>query len=159
MQPRTEVMELATLLPLIEEVLARGGEFELHPRGQSMLPAIREGRDTVMLAQATPPYGRGDLLLYRRTSGAFVLHRVVRVERDGTLSMRGDNQFAVERGIREEQVIAAVKRYYRAGREIRTDSLRSRFYRLRRTLSYPFRRVAHAIWRRIKRLFQGERNG
>ena len=83
MQQKTETMELSLLLPLIEEVLAQGGEFELHPRGKSMLPAIREGRDTVMLSRATPPYTRGDLLLYRRTNGTFVLHRVVRVEKDG----------------------------------------------------------------------------
>ena len=124
-----------------------------------MLPAIREGRDTVMLSRAVPPYARGDLLLYRRTNGVLVLHRVVRVETDGTLTMRGDNQLASERGIREEQVIAAVKRYFRNGREIRTDSLRGRLYRFRRTVGYPFRRLAHAIGWRCKRIFQGGRNG
>ena len=159
MQPKTETMELALLLPLIEEVLAHGGEFELHPRGQSMLPTIKEGRDRVMLSPAAPPYARGDLLLYRRKNGVFVLHRVVKVEKDGTLTMRGDNQFALERGIKESQVIASVKRYFRAGREVRTDSLRGRLYRLRRTLGYPFRRLVHALSWRLKRIFKGEHHG
>ena len=159
MQQKPETMELSLLLPVIEEVLSRGGEFELHPRGESMLPAIREGRDTVMLSRAVPPYARGDLLLYRRKNGVLVLHRVVKVERDGTLTMRGDNQLTCERGIPSEQVIATVKRYFRNGHEVRTDSMRARFYRFRRTVGYPFRRIAHAIGWRLKRIFQGERNG
>jgi len=35
--------------PIIREVLDSGGEFELAPRGTSMLPLIKEGRDTVTL--------------------------------------------------------------------------------------------------------------
>ncbi len=152
-------LPLGELLPLIREVLAKGGEFELHPRGSSMLPTIREGRDTVMLTAVTSPPKRGDLLLYRRDTGAYVLHRVVCVEKDGTLCMRGDNQYATERGIREDQLIATVHRYFRDGKEIRTDSPRARRYRARRAFTFPFRRVAHALSWRIKRLFQGGRHG
>ena len=156
MQNQKEHIELAALLPLIREVLSRGGEFELHPRGVSMRPTICEDRDTVMLSTFTTPPKRGDLLLYQRTTGAFVLHRVVRVEKDGTLSMRGDNQYFIERGIRTEQVIAVVRRYYRRGREMRTDSLRVRLYSARRTFTYPFRRIARAVWRRVRKLFGGK---
>ena len=146
---------LSELLPLIEEVLKRNGEFELHPRGQSMLPTIKEGRDTVLLSRATPPYQRGDLLLYRRKNGIFVLHRVVKAEKDGTLSFRGDNQYFIERDIAPSQVIAAVKRYYRAGKEIRTDAMSTKIYCAARTVGYPFRRIARALLRRLRRLFQG----
>ena len=152
-------LPLSELLPVIREVLAKGGEFELHPHGSSMLPTIREGRDTVMLTAITAPPKRGDLLLYRRDSGTLVLHRVVRVETDATLTMRGDNQYFTERGIREDQLIATVKRYFRDGKEIRTDSRRSHFYRARRAFTFPFRRVAHALFGRIKRLFQGGQHG
>ena len=153
------VLPLEQLIPLIREVLSRGGEFELHPQGNSMRPTIREGRDTVMLTAITRSPKRGDLLLYRRAGGTFVLHRVVRKEKDGTLSMRGDNQYFTERGIRENQLIATVKRYFRDGKEIRTDSCCARLYRARRTFTYPFRRVAHALARRLKRLLRGEKNG
>ena len=146
---------LSELLPLIEEVLSKNGEFEIHPRGQSMLPTIKEGRDTVLLSRATPPYRRGDLLLYRRKNGVFVLHRVVKAEKDGTLSFRGDNQYFIERGITPPQVIAIVKRYYRAGKEVKTDALTTRLYCAARTVGYPFRRIARAVLRRLRRLFQG----
>lgn len=159
MQKQKEYIELSTLLPLIREVISHGGEFELHPRGESMLPTIRAGRDTVMLSALDRSPVRGDLLLYQRDTGTFVLHRVVRVEKDGTLSMRGDNQYFIERGIRKDQVIAAVRRYYRQGQERRNNSLRVRLYCARRTLTYPFRRVFRAIARRVKRLFGGKTHG
>lgn len=145
---------LKELLPVIQEVLASGGEFLLHPQGVSMLPYLCEGRDSVMLCAVTGTPRRGDILLYRRLDGTLVLHRVVKVERDGTLSMRGDNQYFVERGIREAQVIATVSRVVRNGKEHATDGLSAHLYRTRRALSYPFRRVGRAAARRFKRLFQ-----
>jgi len=159
MQQTNEKIALADLIPLIREVLQRGGEFELHPRGESMRPTIKEGRDTVLLSSPTRPPVRNDLLLYRRDNGTYVLHRVVRVEKDGTLSLRGDNQYFIERGIRPDQVIATVKRYYRGKHERRTDSLRVRIYCAFRTATYPIRRVFHALGRRIKRIFGGTAHG
>lgn len=159
MKQINEKMPLSSLLPLMKEVLNRGGEFELHPCGESMRPTIKEGRDTVFLSSLTCAPTRDDLLLYQRDTGAFVLHRVVRVAEDGTLFMRGDNQYFIERGIRPDQVIAIVKRYYRGKREIKTDSLRARLYVRRRHFTYPFRRVLHALLRRVKRLFGGKAHG
>ena len=147
-------MKLTDLVPVIEEMVSSGGEFLLHPQGVSMLPYLREGRDSVMLCALQRAPKRGDILLYRRPSGTLVLHRVVRVEKDGTLSMRGDNQYFIERGVKKEQVIATVKRFFRDGKEIRTDALPSRMYRARRTLSYPVRRVWRALVRRTKRCFR-----
>ena len=149
-------VKLQDLIPVIEEILSTGGEFRIHPQGVSMLPYLKEGRDSVMLSPLDRAPKRGDILLYRRTDGTLVLHRVVRVEEDGNLSMRGDNQYFIERGIRQEQVIATVKRFYRGERECSTDAIVSRLYRARRTLSYPFRRVLRALLRRVKRLMRGK---
>lgn len=151
-----ESMSLTQLLPIIREVLAMGGEFVLHPGGISMLPTLKEGRDTVTLFPFTAPPRRGDILLYRRESGGFVLHRVVKVAKDGSLWMRGDNQYAIEKGILPSQVIGIVKRYERAGKTVFVDSIPSRLYRARRTLTYPFRRVARGLLRRARALLGGE---
>ena len=86
---------LAELIPVIRDVLAAGGEFSLMPRGQSMLPYFREGRDSVILSPITAPPRRGDILLYVRTNGTPVLHRVVSAEADGTFTMRGDSQYFI----------------------------------------------------------------
>ena len=146
---------LKDLLPVIREVLTSGGEFSLKPRGVSMLPYLREGRDTVILSPLKKAPKRGDILLYVRSSGAPILHRVVHVEDDGTLSMRGDNQYFIERGIRQDQVVAIMERFLRNGKEKHISSLGSRLYRARRTITYPFRRVCVAALRRTKRFLKG----
>ena len=151
-------ISLKALIPVIREVLASGGEFSLKPRGISMLPYLREGRDTIILSPLKRPPKRGDVLLYVRDTGAPVLHRVVRIERDGTLSMRGDNQYYIEKGIRLDQVVAIMERFFRHGRKKRTSSFSSRLYRARRTVTYPVRRVYFAILHRLQRLSKGGRS-
>ena len=102
-------IELSDQLSVICEVLDRGGEYEILPRGESMLPLIRPGQDIVCLCKPDKLH-RLDICLYRRASGQFVLHRLERIEKDGTLSFRGDNQRDVEHGIAPEAVIARVSR-------------------------------------------------
>ena len=131
------------LLPLIEEVVASGGEFRLYPRGTSMRPLLREGRDSVALV-APDGFSRGDICLYRRKNGTFVLHRLERIERDETLSFRGDNQSRIERGIREDALIARVAAVYRDEKRISLTSLRYRSYCFFR-LKHPFRTLRFLI--------------
>lgn len=85
--------------------------------GSSMTPFLVHGRDSVLL---TPIRGdtprRGDIVLYRRDNGAYVLHRVHRCARDGTFSMLGDAQQTVEHGIRREQLVAVAHSAVRKGK-------------------------------------------
>lgn len=145
---------LTELLPVIREVLASNGEFSLKPRGESMRPFFREGRDTVVLSAMTQAPKRDDILLYVRANGTPVLHRVVHVEENGTLSMRGDSQYFVEHGIKREQVIATVKRFYRRGKEKKTDSFGSRLYCVRRRATYPVRHFIRRAFGFIKRILR-----
>ncbi len=150
MDIKKERMDLADLYPTVKEVLARGESFFIYPNGESMLPTLRPGKDAVFLS----PVGeikKGDMLLYRRENGAFVLHRVVRLAADGTLVMRGDNQYYDEKGIAREQVIAAVYRYVREKKEIDCASLSHRAYLGWRGLSYPLRRFCFRAVRKLKR--------
>ena len=56
------------------------------------------------------------------------------------------------------QIIAIVKRYERAGKTVFVDALSSRLYRARRTLTYPIRRVARGLRRRVRVLLGGDRH-
>lgn len=47
-----------------------------YSRGISMLPLLRQGRDSVALRRVDSPIRRNDILFYRRPDGSFVLHRV-----------------------------------------------------------------------------------
>ena len=121
-------LTLAESEPLIREVTEGGGEFRLFPKGTSMLPLLRQGKDSVALIKAEEGLRVGDIPLYKRENGDFVLHRIVKIEKDGNLTMCGDNQTALERGIRAEQVIAKTAAIYRGEKRVDTKKLSYRTY-------------------------------
>lgn len=53
--------------------------------GSSMSPFLAGGRDTVFFSRPDTPLRRGDIVFYERASGQFVMHRIRRVHRDGSL--------------------------------------------------------------------------
>lgn len=62
--------------------------------GFSMAPFLREG-DTVYLESADSDTVRGDIVLYRRGGGRYVLHRLCSFKRDGAVFL-GDAQIKKE---------------------------------------------------------------
>lgn len=110
---------------LMEQLLGLLEETEPVPlviSGNSMSPFMVHGRDTVFLAKVKAPLKRGDMILYRRDSGAYILHRICQVEADGTFSLVGDAQTAIERGIRRDQVRAIVTAVRRKGKLLEPGS-------------------------------------
>ena len=74
----------------VKRLLEAGDTVELRPGGYSMWPAIRPGKDTVYI-RAADAYRPSDIVLAScGTSGAVVLHRIVRVIPDGVV-LRGDS--------------------------------------------------------------------
>ena len=78
MSPRT--LPAAVLMPEYEALLRDGAELPLVISGESMLPFLRPGRDTVYLKQPDAPLRRGEIAFYRRLDGSYILHRVCRAE-------------------------------------------------------------------------------
>lgn len=109
---------LEELMPIMEEQLSRGGRVSFKPKGISMLPLIRQGKDSVTLEAPPAQLKKYDIPLYRRQSGQFVLHRVVSVGKDGTYTMCGDNQWLREKGITHHQIIGVVCEIERNGKKI-----------------------------------------
>ncbi|MBE7011578.1 MAG: hypothetical protein E7415_02775 [Ruminococcaceae bacterium] len=105
MNSEVKQVSLKEMFPLIEEQLKNGGTVTFKPHGISMLPLIRQGRDSVTLTQNTAQLKKNDIAFYRRRDGSFVLHRIVKVLPDNTFTMCGDNQTILEPGIAYEQVI------------------------------------------------------
>lgn len=138
---------------LIREVVESGGEFQLYPRGTSMLPLLRQGKDSVVLVKVPEQIKRGDIPLYRRADGHYVLHRVIRVEKDGTYTMCGDNQTQLERGITRDQMIATVSAISRKEkmRSVRAISYRAYCFLWR---SFFIRRV----YFKLRRMLKGNKN-
>ncbi len=111
----------------IRVVLDSGGEFRIYPKGTSMLPLIRQGRDSVVLVKSTKPPKKGDIAFYLRDNGGYVLHRILKAE-NGLYTMCGDNQLVLEKGISEGQIIAIVDRLYRGDNCVKLSAFSYKIY-------------------------------
>lgn len=135
---------LEELMPIMEECLSAGKSFRFSPRGISMLPLLREGKDSVLLSPLPEKLCKYDVPLYRRDDGKFVLHRIVKAGE--TFTCIGDNQFVYEPGLRCDQMIAVMTGFYREEKFHSVKSPAYRFYCRLWDISRPLRH----LWRRGK---------
>ncbi len=113
---------IAELLPIIEETLERGESFKLPITGTSMNPLLIQGRDFALISKARLPLEIGDVPLYRRKDGAFVLHRVVDIKENGEYILCGDNQFLLESGIFDDNIIGIANAFIIKGKEVNAET-------------------------------------
>lgn len=90
----------------MQTAFEHGQTFAYTPHGDSMLPTLQNGKDTIILAPARQ-CAIGDIVFYRRPNGNFVLHRLVGKLRGGYM-MCGDNENAIEYPIAPSNIIAKV---------------------------------------------------
>lgn len=121
MELHKRVLPPEILLPELLSLLDEADSVPLEVSGGSMTPFLAGGRDTVFLSKVTKTPKRGDVLLYQRRSGQYVLHRVYRVE-DGCFTMLGDAQTQTEPGICPNQLRAIVTAVRRKGRLVKKGS-------------------------------------
>ena len=148
----TRVASMDDLVPLFKESLSQGRSVKFKPKGISMLPMLRQDRDTVTLSPITDKLKKYDVVLYRRDNGKYVLHRIVKTGK--TYTMMGDNQFVKEHGIRIDQIIAVVTAFTRDQKEYAMDSATQKIYCRLRYHSRLLRRVYRALKHRAKRIFK-----
>ena len=101
----------------MEEILAETGELFTTASGVSMLPCIRPKRDMLHLAKPRHHIKKYDVLLYKRKNGTYILHRVMEVKSDSYV-LCGDNQWVLEHGITDEQVLGVLRGFYRGKKYI-----------------------------------------
>lgn len=127
--------------------------------GNSMSPLLRHKRDTVVL-EPCDKYAlkRGDLPLYKRENGQFVLHRIACVE-ENTYTMVGDAQTELEIGLPKENVLAIVTGITRKGRFFSAQNKWYRIYvavwlwlRPVRPVYFALGRLKRALVRRLRKL-------
>ncbi|MBR5872116.1 MAG: S24/S26 family peptidase [Oscillospiraceae bacterium] len=143
---------LEELMPIMKECLSSGKSFRFSPRGISMLPLLREGKDSVLLSPLPEKLKKYDVPLYQRDDGKYVLHRITAVGE--TITCIGDNQFVYESGLRHDQMIAVMTGFYRGERFVSVDSLfykiYCRFWHYSRPLRYFMKRAIGFLRRHLK---------
>ena len=95
--------------------------------GDSMRPFLQPG-DTVFLDPVEMPLKAGQMYLFLRPNGQYVLHRLLRAEASGRLWMLGDNQQTPEPVRGQEMLRGQVVSLRRNGKLLTSKSLLWRFF-------------------------------
>lgn len=153
MEHKLRILPPEVLMEQLLGLLEEADSVPLVISGNSMSPFLIHGRDTVYLSKVTEPLKRGDMILYQRASGAYVLHRICRVEGE-TYCLVGDAQCVIEPGIRRDQVRAIVTAVRRKEKLLKKGSFWWEFFEhfwLRLIpLRQPLVRIYSRLWRERK---------
>ena len=93
-----------------KNALLKNGVVAFVPKGNSMWPFIKNGKNTVVVKTLTLPINALDVILFERDNGDYVLHRVIKVEENSYITV-GDNFPHPER-IQKSQVLGVMDGFY-----------------------------------------------
>ncbi|MGM9664493.1 MAG: S24/S26 family peptidase [Eubacteriales bacterium] len=110
-----------------EEEIRRNGKLVYTNVGDSMMPLIKQGRDLLIISAINGRLKKYDVPLYKRDSGQYVLHRILKVRKDDYV-ICGDNRWQREYGITDRHIIGVLTGVVRGGKEISVNDKRYRFY-------------------------------
>ena len=129
-------------LTVLRECLTQGQSVrDVAFSGVSMLPLLRQGKDTVELSPLPEKLKKYDLPVYQYPSGKVVMHRIVAVK-DQQYICLGDNTYSYE-NVLPEYCIGLVTAIRRGNRVIRTDSVGYRLYSRIWVALFPARLCLH----------------
>lgn len=130
----------------IEEVLEKTGVYVGPTVGISMLPMLKNRRDSVIVVKKTERLKPLDVALYKRGND-YVLHRVLEVKEWGYI-IRGDNCYSNE-NIPEDTVIGVLTEFYRKDKHVLCTNEKYLRYAKRRIATYPLRRAFFVIKQKL----------
>lgn len=118
--------EMDLIFPVIEEIIKNGQTAKIKVSGTSMYPLVQHRRDSVVLKRAGE-LKMGDVPLFKRADGHYVLHRIVKIK-DGNFGTMGDFETEVEYPVMKTSIVAVAEGFYRKGRYISCESLWYKIY-------------------------------
>ena len=111
----------------IEQVLLDKGYIFADFKGTSMNPLLKSDRDKVYIEKPATRLNKGDVALYKRSNGSYVLHRVYKVM-PSSYVFWGDNHCLLEYGVEDEAIIGVAKGYYKGEKYV--DFAKSKGYKV-----------------------------
>ena len=131
----------------IEQCLKELGFAVVPTKGTSMWPLLIEGKCRVkIMAAEGKMLKKGDIVLYRRTDGTLVLHRIMKIEEDG-FRVCGDHQWKLDEKVQEEQILAVAQGFFINGNYIDEKTWWYRLYKRFRNGNLTIRRCCLAFLR------------
>lgn len=120
--------------------LEKSNEASSLTSGCSMRPMLRQHKDVVTIKRIDRKLRVGDVVAYKGTGNTYTLHRIMRFKKDGSLVIRGDNNYFTEYGYFASDMVGVLKEFYRDG--VYIDCETNRKYKI-----YVFW-IMHSYWLR-----------
>ena len=112
---------------VLKEMVEQGLEVSMMISGTSMEPFLIHNRDRIYFQKPKRPIKKGDMVFFRRTTGEYVMHRVMKV-RGHQYYLAGDHQTFLEGPIEEKQIFAKIVSVERAGEWLTEKDKLWKFY-------------------------------
>ena len=148
-----KIVETESFLSVLCELAEQGERVCTVVSGSSMVPFLASGRDYAYLENPKRTPRKGDVVLFRRKNGDFVLHRIKKVK-NSCYFLIGDRQYAVEGPVEKEQICAMLTGIRRKGKEISDKSFFWFFFKIiwnNTVFMRPFLFRVFAFFRRKKK--------
>lgn len=147
-----KIVDINLLVPIITQSLNKGQEVRLPIKGDSMMPLLCQDRDDVVLVKYNGKLKIYDLpLYYVKKDNKYVLHRVVGFGDDKSYIMCGDNCTEREYGIKDDDIIAVAKGYYRKGKYRKLGTFSQRLFCVFWKIAKPHRFKIYKLIAKLKR--------
>lgn len=125
-----KMLETEEYIDLLIEIVREGHEVTLRVIGHSMEPFLIHERDFVLLSPIRNSLQKGDIALFKRENGQYILHRICKIRREGFYFV-GDNQNIcdIEGPIKREKIYAVVHKVNRQRVEIQEGDCIWQFFK------------------------------
>lgn len=134
------------------KLITEDAVVSVYVSGSSMNPFLVSRRDIVYLKRPEEKdITKGSILMFRRNDGSLILHRLKRINPDGTLVMCGDAQLRCE-SVDRNQVVASVSEVERKGCIKSTKSFYWKSISFIWEILTPFRSLIMRVWYKIRRI-------
>ena len=112
-----------------EEYLRKFHTLTYKNVGVSMLPLLKQGRDSFTVREVKPDESckLWDVVLYKRGTDQYVLHRIIKVY-DDSYDILGDNCIGIECGIPKADVLGVMTDFTHKGKQYKTYDRRYQLY-------------------------------
>ncbi len=122
-----KTIDTKSYLNSICEIAQKGDLVSTIVSGGSMIPFLSGNKDYVYLEVPKRKLKKGDIVLFVRQNGDFVLHRIKKIHK-GEYYLIGDRQTITEGPIQREQIKLLVVKAKRKEKFLTEKNLRWKFY-------------------------------
>ncbi len=111
--------QCGVMLNGIDEVLKERGRVVTVPVGYSMWPMLKNRKDHIVIESVKKPLRKYDVPLYRYDFNVkYVLHRIIKIKKDGRYVICGDNLVKKEYEVTDKMISGVLVGFYKGKRYI-----------------------------------------